>query len=319
MLELPTARPWEALPLLRAQHLDALVDLGQWSRLEAVYAGLSGAGWTTGFATPGQRRHYAYDRAVRHSDAVPELENFRALIAGLGLKPARLPWFNPDGHRTPPPVSRPYVVFHLWPGGFRSELREWPAKRWRELALVLAQEDLAILLTGAPADAPRNEEFLRSCGGVATPIISVAGRYRLPELVPLLAEARCVISVNTGVMHLAAAAGAATIALNGPTSAVRWGPVGPDVTCIDSLLPGCGYLNLGFEYGGEIHDMAAIQGLGSIERRRLAIAAVEPAVVRIEQACARPAHGGRLRDVADAMRPGVVRVDRDAMTGAFLY
>ena len=70
----------------------------------------------------------------------------------------------------------------------------------------------------------------------------------------MLARARAVVSVNTGVMHLAAAAGAPTIALNGPTSATRWGPVGANVVSVDSELPGCGYLNLGFEYDGQRTD-----------------------------------------------------------------
>jgi ADP-heptose:LPS heptosyltransferase len=54
--------------------------------------------------------------------------------------------------------------------------------------------------------------------------------------------------VNTGVMHLAAATGATTVALNGPTSEARWGPIGERAVSVNSDLPGCGYLNLGFEY-----------------------------------------------------------------------
>jgi len=50
-------------------------------------------------------------------------------------------------------------------------------------------------------------------------------------------------------MHLAAIAGVPTIALNGPTNPLRWGPLGPKTR---ALLPEKGrsaYLNLGFEYG----------------------------------------------------------------------
>ena len=62
------------------------------------------------------------------------------------------------------------------------------------------------------------------------------------------------VSVNTGVMHLGAAVGTWTIALNGPTSSARWGPIGPRTVNIDSELPGCGFLNLGFEYDGQRID-----------------------------------------------------------------
>jgi ADP-heptose:LPS heptosyltransferase len=83
---------------------------------------------------------------------------------------------------------------------------------------------------------------------------SVAGRYRLDEVIDLIGSAKCVVSVNTGLMHLAAAVGVPTVGLNGPTSAKRWGPIGPNVVCINSDLPGCGYLNLGFEYDGRRTD-----------------------------------------------------------------
>src|SRR5918911_1069323 len=66
-------------------------------------------------------------------------------------------------------------------------------------------------------------------------------------------------SSSTGVMHLAAASGAPTVSLNGPTSEARWGPVGERVRSVNADLPGCGYLNLGFEYDrGRTDCMRAI-------------------------------------------------------------
>jgi ADP-heptose:LPS heptosyltransferase len=261
---IPPTAPWRAIPLLRRRRLDVLVDFGQWSRLEGVLAWGSGARYTVGFETSGQRRHYAYDTTVRHADDVPEMENYRRLIRTIGVDSRSDPRFAPtsgdgDGGRE---GGSDYVVFHLWPGGFRSELREWPLERWRELARRMADAGLRIVLTGGPADAERTEAFAASCGEDVR-VESIAGRCSLPALVDVLADARFVVSVNTGVMHLAAAAGAPTIALNGPTSALRWGPVGPTVVNVNSDLPGCGYLNLGFEYDGQRTD--CMQGI-SVER-----------------------------------------------------
>jgi heptosyltransferase-3 len=248
VVALPMGEPWEAVRRLRARRLDVLADFGQWTRVEALSALLSGARWTIGFETPGQRRHYGYDETVRHADDVHELENYRRLVARLGVESRSLPWLSPNGAVDAP--RRPFVVFHLWPGGYRSELKEWPLSSWRELARRLTGEGYSILLTGSEADAARTEEFARSCEGVE----SVAGRYRLSELLDLLGRSSCVVSVNTGVMHLAAAAGAPTVALNGPTSEARWGPVGERAISVNSELPGCGYLNLGFEYDGRRTD-----------------------------------------------------------------
>lgn len=270
VVALPMGEPWEAVRRLRERRLDVLADFGQWTRVEALLACLSRARWTIGFETPGQRRHHCYDETVRHADDVHELENYRRLAARLGVESRSLPALSPNGAAVDMPDGR-FVVFHLWPGGYRSELKEWPLSSWRELALRLAERGYSILLTGSDADAARTEAFASSCNGVGERIESVAGRYRLGELVDLLHGSSCVVSVNTGVMHLAAAAGAPTVALNGPTSEARWGPVGERAVSVNSELPGCGYLNLGFEYDGRRTD--CMRGI-SVERVVEAVLAV---------------------------------------------
>ena len=62
------------------------------------------------------------------------------------------------------------------------------------------------------------------------------------------------VTVNTGVMHLAAIAGARTVSLEGPVPVERWGPIGPRARAVGTTHSGCGYLNLGFEYDGQRHD-----------------------------------------------------------------
>jgi ADP-heptose:LPS heptosyltransferase len=254
VVELPMTRPWRAISRLRAEHLDALIDLGQWTRLEALCCALSGAGWTAGFETPGQRRHWAYDQSVHHSDSVHELENMRRVAGALGVRGELDPEFRGPG-TTDSPFAGAYVVFHLWPGGYRSELREWPLENWRRLAADVTASGTAVVLTGGPGDAGRSQEFASSLNGNGPGAIAdTAGELGLTAVIDVLAGAACVVSVNTGIMHLAAAAGAHTIALNGPTSEVRWGAVGPNVRNVNSELPECGFLNLGFEYDGRRED-----------------------------------------------------------------
>ena len=45
---------------------------------------------------------------------------------------------------------------------------------------------------------------------------SIAGEFSLVELADVIAASRLVVSVNTGVMHLASLLGAATVSLEGP-------------------------------------------------------------------------------------------------------
>ena len=90
-------------------------------------------------------------------------------------------------------------------------------------------------------------------------VVDATGAFRLDELLDVLAGADCVVSVNTGVMHMAAAVGAPTVGLNGPTSELRWGPLGRNAVSVNSELPGCGYLDLGWEYRGRRED--CMQGI----------------------------------------------------------
>jgi ADP-heptose:LPS heptosyltransferase len=146
------------------------------------------------------------------------------------------------------------VALHLWASGQRSWLREWPEERWVTLAQRLAGEHTLFVVTGAPSDAERSAPFvekLRAAGLRAEAFVSPDG---FTTLVHVLRRARLVVSVNTGVMHLAAIAGARLVAINGPNSNRRWGPVGPRAVGVEAPGEGCGYLHLGFNFDGQATD-----------------------------------------------------------------
>jgi heptosyltransferase-3 len=252
---LDATRPWRAIRELRGLGLDVLLDFGSWSRLEAILAALAGPAYSVGFRTAGQARHSCQDASVDHSDEVHELVNFRRLVATLGVEGSAVPRLRPPGvldDRDRPIV--PYAVLHPWPSGYRSQLKEWPERRWVELAQQLAGAGLGVVLTGGPADTASSGQLAAACVGAGIDVLDTAGRLSLAEVLDLVAEAECVVSVNTGIMHMAAASGAPTVALNGPTSVVRWGPIGPGAVSVNSTLDGCGYLNLGSEYEGRRQD-----------------------------------------------------------------
>jgi heptosyltransferase I len=247
--------PLEAVAAVRAAELDLLVDFGSWPRFDALVAALSGARYTAGFRTAGQLRHFAYDCAVEHSRELHERDNYVRLLRAIGVESTAPPHIDAprilDTSRYP---AAPYAVFHAWPGGYRHETREWSVSRWVALGRELAGRGYAVILSGSPGDAEKTEELRASLGAVGVDATNAAGRYSLAELADLLARSETVVSVNTGVMHLAALVGAPTVGLHGPTSPVRWGPLGPRVRAVTSTLPGCGYLNLGFEYEGQRTD-----------------------------------------------------------------
>jgi heptosyltransferase-3 len=146
------------------------------------------------------------------------------------------------------------VVFHLWASGQRSWLREWPEDRWLELAQRLAGSQTVFAVTGAPADLPRTEPFVATLGAAGLRAEPFVGTDGFKSLARLLMRARVVVSVNTGVMHLAAIVGAPTVSINGPNRNGRWGPVGPRAFGVEAPGEGCGYLHLGFNFDGQATD-----------------------------------------------------------------
>lgn len=252
-------RPAKTVRYLRRFAFDLFLDFTSWQRLTAVYTLLSGAAYRVGFQTPGQRRSRGYDRKVLHRDDRHETANFRALLEGSGLNAA---WGSPHqpAITVPAPERLPFegeddlIALHLWATGQRAHLREWPEERWIALAGLLAESGTLFLVTGGPADRLRMEAFvarLRLAGLRAESFVSPDGFRTLTHL---LLRSRLVLSVNTGVMHLAAIAGARTVAINGPNRNGRWGPVGPRALGVEAPGEGCGFLHLGFNFDGNAED-----------------------------------------------------------------
>jgi heptosyltransferase-3 len=248
-------RPVESMAAIRAARLDILLDFGAWPRFDATLSALSGSRFRVGFRTAGQGRHFAYDRTVDYSGTSHEVENNRRLAGAIGVASATEPTIVPprllpaDGAPT-----TPYAVLHPWAGGLMPFTREWPSDRWVDLAREIARRDWSVVVSGGPADREPTRNLAGQMRASGLTVIDAAGRHTIPELADLLAGSEIVVSVNTGVMHLAAAVGARTVGLQGPTSSRRWGPLGRRARAVDSVLPGCGYLNLGWEYAGQRLD-----------------------------------------------------------------
>ena len=116
--------------------------------------------------------------------------------------------------------QQPYVVLHVYPKYF---YKAWNNKAWIGLAVWLNTRGFRIILTGG------NDEHeaagLRELAALM-PIdtINLAGKLSFPCLAYLLSNAKAYVGPDTVVTHLAAAMGTPTIALFGPTNAIKWGP-----------------------------------------------------------------------------------------------
>ena len=110
--------------------------------------------------------------------------------------------------------------------GSGSPRKNWPAERFAALA---GRERAPWLLVHGPAD----DAAVSVLGDV--PGAVVARDLPLRALASLLARAGAYVGNDSGITHLAAAAGAPTVALFGATDPDTWAPIGPRVTVV-----GCG-------------------------------------------------------------------------------
>ncbi len=117
----------------------------------------------------------------------------------------------------------------------------WAGKTWPAERFVSVFQDLQRILPGArPAVFAGPGEAERA---MAAPVLAalpgaldLAGRLTLPEAAACLARLRLFVGNDSGLMHLAAAAGAPTLGLFGPTPASEYAPAGRRAAAV--LAPG---------------------------------------------------------------------------------
>lgn len=113
-----------------------------------------------------------------------------------------------------------YAVLHVFP---KFAYKTWHAQGWVELAHWLAARGLRVLLTGSK-DADELAYISQIAKQLPPDTINLAGRLSLSQSACLLSRAKIYVGPDTVMTHIAAAVGAPTVALFGPSNPVKWGP-----------------------------------------------------------------------------------------------
>jgi len=128
-------------------------------------------------------------------------------------------------------AALPALLLGLNPGATYGAAKCWLPERFAEVAVrAHAERGAGVLIVGGPGDA-------RVCAGVAHMIarhapdaatwcVNLAGQTNLCELAAWLRQCFCVVTNDTGGMHLAAAAGTRVVAIFGPTDWRETAPLG---------------------------------------------------------------------------------------------
>jgi ADP-heptose:LPS heptosyltransferase len=236
---LPVKSPgnfWRFVRQLRGGDFDLAVSLIR-SPLMSLAVGLSGipsrAGVDSGGRGFGYNVRVAVDPAAERHEAEIYLDVARALgvdtegcyaytpphADNLAAAQAAVASFNIEG---------PFAVINPAGGsnpGMVLDAKRYPPHGLGVIARGLQANGLRVIVTAGPNDGLLIEALQRE---MDTPLPALVGKLTLSQIGALASLARVYIGNDTGLTHLAAASGAKTVMLMGPSSPKRYAPFTPD-------------------------------------------------------------------------------------------
>lgn len=133
-------------------------------------------------------------------------------------------------------IAGPFALLHPT-RGLSAQRARWPIDGFVELSRALtAREGLPLLVTGTAADARIAHAI---AAGADRSVLSVAGATSIGVFAALARRATFVVAMDSGPMHVAAAAGAPTVGIFALQSDEpdRWAPLGASTTVVRATYP----------------------------------------------------------------------------------
>lgn len=232
---------WRFVRQLRAGNYDLAVSLVR-SPLMSLAVLLSGIPTRVGIDSEG--RGFGYNRRVPIEPNTPRLEAqiYLDVVAGVGIDtidcdvnvpvtPVQLAEMRQKLSNSG--VSENFIVINPAGGnnpGMVMDVKRWLPENFALLADRLAQTLKADVVIAA---GPKDGEIIHQVTGrMKTPATIMIGALTFPEIAALAKLARVYIGNDTGLTHLAAAAGAKTVMILGPSDPARYAPFAPNATAL---------------------------------------------------------------------------------------
>ncbi len=224
---------WRFLRQLRAGNYDCAVSLVR-SPLMSLAICLAGIPFRAGLDSGGRGFGYNLRVAIDPDEPAHESEIYLKVVSALAGRELHAVANLPVRAETREyiratletvQVAAPFIVAHPGGGvnpGMRFESKRFPLLRFAELVNRVAEaKGAGVVLLGGPDDGDLVAEVARH---LAAPWHSWVDKLTFAEIGALAAEALLYIGNDTGLTHLAAASGAKTVMLMGPTDPRRYGP-----------------------------------------------------------------------------------------------
>lgn len=233
---LPTGSPLEIVRfarVLRRGRFDLAVSLVRSPAMSAAVA-LSGIPLRAGLDSGGRGIGYNVRASINPNEARHEADIYLDVARALGLDVGgvapNIPVHPADQAAVRALLEAQDVERYLVvnPAGGRNpgmdlEIKRYPPKRMAELAdRLTADLGAPVVLLGGPDDGPLLEEV--AAGLLSPPALKLAGQLTFGQIAALAHGSLFYLGNDTGLSHLAAAAGAKTAVIFGPTDPARYGP-----------------------------------------------------------------------------------------------
>jgi ADP-heptose:LPS heptosyltransferase len=223
---------------LRERKFDLAIDLQGLLR-SGLMTAATGASYRVGLAEAreGAGRFYSH-RIATNPDTTHAVDKMMHLVASFGIEatPSFLPAISQQDHawavRSLLACAGPRLVVNV---GARWLTKRWPPTRFAEVARrAVAELGASLIAVGAREDRALVEELKSVLGEI--PILDLSGRTTLPQLAAVMSASDCVLSNDTGPLHLAAATGVRVVGVYTCTSPAKTGPYGIDAVSVASKV-----------------------------------------------------------------------------------
>ncbi|MHC1726423.1 MAG: lipopolysaccharide heptosyltransferase II [Syntrophobacteraceae bacterium] len=214
---------------LRRAKFDLVIDLQGLFR-SAMIGLFTGSKERVGFENAREGAKFTYRYRVRTNPESHAVEKNLDIARFLGCE-ATAPVFPLPPLGEVPAVVRQFPEYAVIAPSAGTLVKRWPAEYFAQLASMLP---VPSIIVGGKGDAALGEQIALLSNSRA---ISLAGKTTLKELAAIIRDAICLISPDTGPIHIAAALNVPVFAIFGPTSPIRTGPYGSIHTVIRTDLP----------------------------------------------------------------------------------
>ena len=110
--------------------------------------------------------------------------------------------------------------------------KRWPKERFAHIADTLAKEGYKIVFFGGPMDEDMVQDVLDT---MTEPAIKGTGQFSIGELAAAMKRCDCLVTNDSGPMHVGVSQGVPIVALYGPSNPALYGPFTVDAVVLESM------------------------------------------------------------------------------------